>query len=126
MHVPNSDLSEVLLYLFEKEVDGSEDEQGADVLANLKIPTDVSVVAQVASAIRDLANDRAQLDFNAGRKALDEYSSELLGLSPSELDYIRERMSSDDFLSQLRPMWAHRGLHVQTYHDHSGGDRFAH
>jgi hypothetical protein len=126
MHVPDSDLSEVLLYLFEKEVDGSEDEQTADVLANLKIPTDASVVAQAASAIRDLENDQAQLDFNAGRKALDEYAADLLTLTPNELDYIRERMSTDDFLKQLRPMWAHRGLHAQTYHDHSGGDRFAH
>lgn len=126
MQVPDEDLRVVLLYLFEKGSVSSEAEQTADSLANLKIPTDQAVISQTANAIRSLANNQAQLDFDAGRRALDEYASELLALTPADLDYIRERMSTDGFLSQLRPMWAHRGLHTQAYHDHSGGDRFSH
>lgn len=126
MQVPDADLQLVLMYLFEKERTSAEAEQNADSLANLKIPTDQTVISQTANAIRNLANNQAQLDFDAGRRALDEYASELLALTPADLDYIRDRMSTDGFLSQLRPMWAHRGLHTQSYHDHSGGDRFAH
>ena len=124
MQIPDDDLKVVVAYMFERiDSDDGEDLMASEI-ANLKIPTDQLTIAQVAKVIRDLANNQAQVNFDNRRKDLDEYAAQLLSLTPSDLDFIRHRMSTDGFLSQLRPMWAHRGLHMQSYKDHSGGDRF--
>jgi hypothetical protein len=91
-------------------------------VGNCQIP---SSIAPVATAIREAYQSSAASEFDDARARIDQVASRALGISDEELAYICERFESDPFLSQIRPMWAHRGLHVQGYQDHSGGDRFA-
>lgn len=122
MIVPNADLRAVLWYM----IDRKRLAEGSDVpvafVGNCQIP---SSIASVATAIREAYQSSAASEFDDARARIDQVASRALGISDEELAYICERFESDPFLSQIRPMWAHRGLHVQGYQDHSGGDRFA-
>ena len=121
MMVPNADLRAILWYL----IDRKRLADGADVpiafIASCQVPSNVG---PAASAIREAYQSSAAGEFEAARAAIDQIAARALGISDEELSYISERFESDPFLSQVRPMWAHRGLHVQGYQDHSGGDRF--
>ena len=122
MLVPNPDLRAVLWYM----IDRKRLAEGTDVpvafVGNCQIPIDVG---PAATAIREAYESSAATEFEAARAVIDQIAAQALGISDEELAYICERFESDPFLSQIRPMWAHRGLHVQGYQDHSGGDRFA-
>lgn len=122
LHIPNADLRAILWYM----IDRKRLADGADVplsfIGNCQIPTDTG---PPATAIREAYGSSAATEFENARAAIDCIAARALGLSDDELSYIGERFESDPFLSQIRPMWAHRGLHVQGYADHSGGDRFA-
>jgi hypothetical protein len=122
MTIPSADLRAVLWYM----IDRKRLADGADVpvsfIGNCQVPTNIG---PVATAIREAYKSSAMAEFEAVRAEIDQIASRALGLSDEELAYICERFESDPFLSQIRPMWAHRGLHVQGYMDHSGGDRFA-
>ena len=71
-----------------------------------------------------LCRESVAVAFEHARQHLDDVAAEMLGLTDGDLAYLQERFITDPFLSQIPPMWAHRGLHMQGYHDHSGGDRF--
>jgi hypothetical protein len=123
INIPNPDLRAILWYLVEKvQVDG-----GAEItmpfFGNCKIP--ISRTGEVAAAIRAAHEATATEQFEIARTNLDELCASMLGLTDPQLAHIQERFLSDPFLSQIQPMWAHRGLHVQGYHDHSGGNRFS-
>jgi len=122
MLIPNADLRAVLWYM----IDRKRLADGADVpvafVGNCQVPTNIG---PAATAIREAYQSSATAEFEAARAAIDQIAARALGISDAELAYICERFESDPFLSQIRPMWAHRGLHVQGYQDHSGGDRFA-
>jgi len=122
MIVPNADLRAVLWYMIDRKrlADGSD--VPVAFVGNCQIP---SSIAPVATAIREAYQSSAASEFDDARARIDQVASRALGISDEELAYICERFESDPFLSQIRPMWAHRGLHVQGYQDHSGGDRFA-
>lgn len=122
MLVPNADLRAVLWYMIDRKrlADGSD--VPVAYVGNCQVPTNLG---PAASAIRDAYESSAAVEFEAARARIDQVASRRLGLSDEELAYICERFETDPFLSQIRPMWAHRGLHVQGYQDHSGGDRFA-
>lgn len=121
LDVPNADVRATLWYQIDKKIAAGEEVPIAS-LGMLKIPKDPAAVAAV---IRSVSDSNAAEAFEAARGRLDDIAARLLNLSDDELTYIQERFITDPFLSQIRPMWAHRGLHFQGYHDHSGGDRFA-
>ena len=120
--VPNADLRAVIWYMLDRKRQVDEADVPVSFVASCQVPTDL---AAVASAIRDAYSSSATDQFEAARARLDVIAARALGISDEELAYICGRFASDPFLSQIRPMWAHRGLHVQGYQDHSGGDRFA-
>jgi hypothetical protein len=120
--IPNADLRAVIWYMLDRKRQVDEADVPVSFIASCQVPTDL---AAVASAVRDAYSSSATDQFEAARARLDVISSRALGISDEELAYICGRFASDPFLSQIRPMWAHRGLHVQGYQDHSGGDRFA-
>ncbi|MDM0002708.1 hypothetical protein QTI24_29190 [Variovorax sp. J22P240] len=119
--VPNADLRAVIWYQLDRKINDGEEVQPSSIGA-LKIPAEPAAVAAI---IRDVHGSDAAEAFETARRTLDAIAARLLGLSDDDLAYIEQRFITDPFLSQVRPMWAHRGLHVQSYHDHSGGDRFA-
>lgn len=120
LEVPNASLRTILWYrLHERLMDG-EDVSIGDIQA-VKIPVAPDPIAALIVGVRD--SDVAEAFENA-RQHLDDVAAQMLGLTDSDLAYLQERFLTDPFLSQIRPMWAHRGLHMQGYHDHSGGDRF--
>lgn len=118
--VPNEDLRAVLWYLVHR-LQQQKDEVPLQALHTLKVPDEPS---RAAALIRQVLTSDAAEDFEQSRQALDAFAAQALGLTDDELSFIQERFLSDPFLSQLQPMWSHRGVHVQGYHDHSGGDRF--
>lgn len=122
LSVPHHDLRALLWYLIEIEQ--------ADVSAEITMPffgrcsVPIAQLGVVAAEIRTAHEAIASEQFDAARTSLDELCAYMLGLKDSQLAHIQERFLSDPFLSLIQPKWAHRGLHVQGYHDHSGGDRF--
>lgn len=122
MHVPNSSLRTVIRYLLQS-LDAT-DQDNSDYVAELKVPHIQSELDDLAQEILDSENDQAKKDFDDARFNLDRIAGSMLGLTLGEVNFIRHRMEDDEFLSKLRPMWAHRGLHRQGYNDHSGGGRF--
>jgi len=119
--VPNADLRAVVWYMLDRKRQADEVDVPVSFIGSCPIPIDIG---PAASAIRDAYASSATDQFEEARANLDSLAARALGLSDEELAYICERFESDPFLSQIRPMWAHRGLHVQGYQDHSGGDRF--
>jgi len=120
LEVPNASLRTILWYrLHERLMDG-EDVSIGDIQA-VKIPVDPDPIAALIVGVR--GSDVAEA-FEHARQHLDDVAAQMLGLTDSDLAYLQERFLTGPFLSQIRPMWAHRGLHMQGYHDHSGGDRF--
>ncbi len=119
--VPHEDLRAVLWYLVHR-IQQEKDEVPVQVLHTLKVPDDPS---RAAVLIRQVLTSDTADEFEQARQQLDLVAASALGLTDDELSYIQERFLSDPFLSQLQPMWSHRGIHVQGYHDHSGGDRFS-
>lgn len=122
MLVPNPDLRAVLWYMIDRKRRADEAEVPVAFVGNCTVPVDIG---PAAAAIREAYRSSAATEFEDARAVIDKVAAEALGLDEEELAYIGERFASDPFLSQIRPMWAHRGLHVQGYQDHSGGDRFA-
>ena len=120
--VPNTDVREILWYLIEVGSNGNTVELPLRFIGECQIPIDN--IPAIAEAIRAVRLGNTAEEFEASRIAIDTLSARLLGLSDDDLRHIQERFITDPFLSQIRPMWAHRGLHMQGYIDHSGGDRF--
>lgn len=120
--VPNADLRAVLWYMIDRKRLADETDVPVAFVGNCQVPTDIG---PAATAIREAYASSAATEFEVARAAIDQIAAKALGISDEELAYICERFEIDPFLSQIRPMWAHRGLHVQGYQDHSGGDRFA-
>jgi hypothetical protein len=122
IQVPNDSLRVVVRYLIQA-IDPS-DYENSQIIGEIKVPNTQNELDVLAQDILDFESDQAQKDFDVARLNLDNTAGKMLGLSLEEVEFIRHRMANDEFLSKLRPMWAHRGLHVQGYTDHSGGGRF--
>jgi hypothetical protein len=120
LEVPNPALRAVLWYQLHQMLVDGQDVSSSDIHA-LKVPVDPQPVADLIAGVRE--SDVAAA-FETTRLRLDDIAAKMLGLTDGDLGYLQERFITDPFLSQIRPMWAHRGLHMQSYHDHSGGDRF--
>lgn len=120
LDVPNPSLRAILWYRLHQRLMDGEEVAASDIQA-IKIPVNPEPIAQAILAVR--GSDVAHA-FEQARHHLDDVAAQMLGLDDGELAYLQERFITDPFLSQIRPMWAHRGLHMQSYHDHSGGDRF--
>ncbi len=90
---------------------------GTQVRRRLKAIAMAQYDVVVAAAIRAAHGSSALAEFDAARAALDRIAAEALGLTDEQLEYIATRFRDDPFLSQIRPMWAHRGLHVQGFRD---------
>lgn len=122
LHVPNPELRSVLWYMIDRKRLKDNSEVPVSYIGNCPIPNEIS---PVAAAIDEAYESSATAEFEEARRNIDQIASRALGISDEELVYICERFEMDPFLSRIQPMWAHRGLHVQGYQDHSGGDRFA-
>tara|TARA_B100001105_G_scaffold248670_1_gene234684 strand:- start:1515 stop:2750 length:1236 start_codon:yes stop_codon:yes gene_type:complete len=114
LSVPNPDLRAVLWYLIDRKRLADDAEVPVAYIASCPVPANVS---DVAAAVRTALASSAQGEFDEARSTLDKIAADALGLSNEELDYIAARFRDDPFLSQIRPMWAHRGLHVQGFRD---------
>ena len=112
--VPNADLRAVLWYMIDRKRLADEAEVQVAYIGNCPVPANV---VEVAAAIRAAHGSSALAEFDAARAALDRIAAEALGLTDEQLEYIATRFRDDPFLSQIRPMWAHRGLHVQGFRD---------
>ena len=122
MAIPNKSLRTVVRYLINANDQSEYDNCG--FIAELKVPHEQSELDALAEEILDFESNQAKTDFDASRSKLDRLAGSMLGLSDQDVAFIQLRMEQDQFLSKLRPMWAHRGLHAQGYADHSGGGRF--
>ncbi len=120
LEVPNAALRAILWYRLHQRLMEGEEVSSSHVQA-IKIPVNPEAIAAQIVAVR--SSDVAHA-FEQARHHLDDVAAQMLGLTDGDLAYLQERFITDPFLSQIRPMWAHRGLHMQSYHDHSGGDRF--
>ena len=114
--VPNADLRAVLWYMIDRKRLADDAEVPVTYIGNCPVPANV---AEVAAAIRAAHGSSAQGEFDAVRIALDRIAAGALGLTDEQLEYIAARFRDDPFLSQIRPMWAHRGLHVQGFRDNT-------
>ena len=118
--VLNSDLRAVLWYMIDRKRLAEDTEVPVAYIGMCPVPANL---AEVAAAIRAAHGSSAQGEFDAAREDLDRIAAEALDLTPDQLAYICQRFRDDPFLSQIRPMWAHRGLHVQGFQDSTGEDR---
>lgn len=114
--VPDADLRAVLWYMIDRKRLADDAEVPMTYIGNCPVPANV---AEVAAAIRAAHGSSAQGEFDAARMALDRIAAGALGLTDEQLEYIAMRFRDDPFLSQIRPMWAHRGLHVQGFRDNT-------
>jgi len=115
--VPNADLRAVLWYMIDRKRLEDDAEVLVAYIGACPVPANI---ADVAVAIRAAHGSSAQGEFDAARDELDRIAASALDLNDEQLAYIRQRFRDDPFLSQIRPMWAHRGLHVQGFQDNSG------
>lgn len=92
----------------------------ADLLAII-VPTNL---ADVAAAVRSLSADNLQQRYADALLALDVVVAEQCGIGSDLRDHMIAAMTSDPILAKMRPMTAQRGLRIQPYADHSGGDRY--
>lgn len=118
--VPNADLRAVLWYMIDRKRLADEAEVPVAYVGACLVPANIG---EVGSAIRAAHESSAQSEFDAARDALDCIAATALDLTEDQLAYICQRFRDDPFLSQIRPMWAHRGLHVQGFKDNSAEDR---
>lgn len=112
--VPNADLRAVLWYMIDRKRLADDTEVQVAYIGTCPVPANV---VEVAAAIRAAHGSSALAEFDAARTALDRIAADALGLTGEQLEYIATRFRDDPFLSQIRPMWAHRGLHVQGFRD---------
>jgi len=117
--VPNADLRAILWYMIDRKRLADDAEVAVAFIGNCSVPSNV---AEAATAIRAAHGSSAQGEFDAARTVLDAVAAEALGLTIEQLAYISKRFTEDPFLSQIRPMWAHRGLHVQGFQDNTAED----
>lgn len=122
LRIPNADLRAILWYMIDRKRKADDAEVPVSYIGNCLIPADPS---SSADAISDAYGSSASAEFEDARAVIDRIAARALGISDEELAYISERLETDPFLSQIRPMWAHRGLHFQGYQEPSGDDRFA-
>mgnify|MGYP000072928856 CR=1 FL=1 len=118
--VPNADLRAVLWYMIDRKRLADDAEVPVAYVGACTVPANIP---EVAAAIRAAHGSSAQGEFDAARDELDRLAAEALDLTAEQLAYICQRFKDDPFLSQIRPMWAHRGLHVQGFQDNSAEDR---
>lgn len=118
--VPTADLRAVLWYMIDRKRLAEDAEVPVAYIGACPVPGNI---AEVAAAIRSAHGSSAQGEFDSARDELDRIAAEALDLSTEQLAYICQRFREDPFLSQIRPMWAHRGLHVQGFQDNSAEDR---
>ncbi len=118
--VPNADLRAVLWYMIDRTRLADDAEVPVAYVGACPVPANIG---EVGSAIRAAHESSAQSEFDAARDALDRIAATALDLTEDQLAYICQRFRDDPFLSQIRPMWAHRGLHVQGFKDNSSEDR---
>lgn len=114
--VPNADLRAVLWYMIDRKRLADDADVPMTYIGNCPVSANV---VEVAAAIRAAHGSSAQAEFDAARVALDRIAASALGLTDEQLEYIAVRFRDDPFLSQIRPMWAHRGLHVQGFRDNT-------
>jgi SAM-dependent methyltransferase len=123
MRIPDADLRTYLLFEIQRLADAKTDTMiSRETVVGIAIP---HRLAEIATLIRSLENQDFDLAFADAMTELDRVVAELLGLSEEQRDYAVAQMRSDPILSQMRPMYAHRGLRVQPYTDRSGTDRYA-
>jgi len=118
--VPNADLRAVLWYMIDRKRLADDADVPVAYIGNCPVPANI---VEVAAAIRAAHGSSAQGEFDAARSVLDGIAAQALGLTAEQLEYICTRFRDDPFLSQIRPMWAHRGLHVQGFQDNTAEDR---
>ena len=93
----------------------------ADLL-DMLIPTNLDAVT---AAIASLSDDNLEQRHADALAALDAVVAEQCGIAPVLRDHMIAAMTTDPILSKMRPMTAQRGLRIQPYADHSGGDRYS-
>lgn len=120
--VSDAGLRRFMLYTFKRMLgEDPEAEVTREDVGRLSVPTDLTPVIAAIEALT--AHDR-QGAFDAALTELDEVVGPALGLGADQLAYVIAEMQNDGFLKELRPMYAHRGLRVQPYADHSESDRY--
>lgn len=120
--VPNRDLRTYLAYaLAEKASERDDLEMDASDMLALRVPNDMATV--VAEIHRWMRGNREE-HFKQAHRDLDLACGAILGLTDAEVDWIIGQMASDPFLSELRPMYAHRGFRQQPYSDRVGRNMY--
>jgi SAM-dependent methyltransferase len=121
--VDDVELRKYLAYIIGRMLDSNPKlELGRDEVGNLMIPDNLS---DVVAEINKLEQTNLKQTFYDALDRLDAVVGKALGLPQADVDYIRGQMTTDGFLRELRPMLEQRGLRVQPYADHSGGDRYS-
>jgi len=120
--VPHVALREFLAFQLTRRVeDDPEAELCRDDILDLNVPDNLDAVI---GAIRSLTTDDLERRYRSALDELDRIVAEQCGIGDEHRDHMIDAMTNDPILSQMRPMIAQRGLRVQLYADHGGGNRY--
>lgn len=121
--VPNDSLRAYLAYVL-AEMGSEEDDLELDAarILDLRVPNDLT---KVVAEIEQWQGGNREERFHQAHRTLDLACGDILGLTEAEIDWIIAQMTTDPFLSELRPMYAHRGFRQQPYSDRAARDMYA-